>query len=162
MKPEANIKQKTKAEPLFGSIEPEWIELEDVEGKPQKLLRPTPKEILLLLAVFLSVFIDNGEVALPLFLVIPEVLINVLHAPFWVTLPCLVAVVGIGMACYHFQKMPKDRSDYRVKNFGLTLLCVALYFFLKASESFVVTFFGSLVFAGIYLYLAKKYSKQQN
>ena len=64
MKPEANIKQKTKAEPLFGSIEPEWIELEDVEGKPQKLLRPTPKEILLLLAVFLSVFIDNGEVAL--------------------------------------------------------------------------------------------------
>lgn len=156
MKTASDVNQKSKVEPLFGAIEPEWIELEDVEGKAQKLLEPTARDVILLLVVFLFVFIDNGDIALPLFLVIPEILIHAFSAPFFVTLPCFIAVIGIGMTCYHFRKEPKDRSDYRVINFGLSMLGIALYLFFQVSESPLITLFGGLCFIAAYFYIGRK------
>lgn len=140
------------AEPIaFEPIRPEAIEVD--EGVPeQKVPEFSRLQVASLITAYLLVFVGNGEITIPLLLVIPLILVNIVQSSFDIILPSLLGAAGLLMAASRLFREPTSRKHRINVNLGLLMMVLSLFFYWTVSEAVIATFFSSLVPAGLYLY----------
>ena len=141
-----------KKEPLFAPIEMETIEMPEPEAPAEQPVPVFSKfEVGVILTTYLFVFVGNGEITIPLLLVIPEVLMNIFQADIDIVFPCLIGVSGILMACQRLFKEPTTRGRRVVVSIGLFFLLTSLFFFWTVSANGFATFISAIPTILLYL-----------
>lgn len=153
-----------QSKPLFEPIRMEPIELEaaEIEQQPQEPSIPEFSRIQLtvMTALYLLVLVGNGQITIPLFMVIPLIIIHIFQSSIDITVPSIVGLIGL---CILIKRITAKGSATRQQsanaNLGLILLLTSLFFYWTVSEAVLATFTSSLLFAILYFYWASTVKK---
>lgn len=151
--------RSNRHEPLFEPIAFEVIEVEQPQQPAQKVPAFARSQLAILLVAYLVVFVGNGEITIPLFLALPEVLLNIGQAAFEILLPCLIGTAGVMLAAYRLVKEAQTPQQHGHAHLGIILMLTSLFFFWGVSEAAVATFFSALPLIGLYLYFNQQAPK---
>ncbi|MBV5336553.1 MAG: hypothetical protein J0653_00635, partial [Deltaproteobacteria bacterium] len=139
--------QPEKLGSLFEPIKMEAIELEPEEGAPVQSVPVFSRfQVAILMAMYLLVFVGNGDITIPLFLAIPLIIINIFSSSLDIILPSLIGASGLILVARRLVREPVSRQQSATANLGLILMLSSLFFYWTVSEAVAATFVSSALF----------------